>query len=105
MSLHSIEALQADAQGALTSAHEALADAAKAEGSRAEELRARGLAKLRAAREALLNARDSAVEQGRQTARAADDLVHAHPWQVVGGALVAGVVAGMVAGVLLQRRR
>lgn len=102
MSLHSVEALHADAQGALTGAHDALEQAATAEsGSRAEELRARGLAKLRAAREALSQARDTAVERGRSTARAADTLVHDNPWPVVAGALALGVLAGVV----LQRRR
>lgn len=101
MSLHSVEALHADAQGALTGAHEALEQAASAESSRAEELRARGLAKLRAARETLAQARDTAVERGRSTARAADNLVHDNPWPVVAGALALGVLAGLV----LTRRR
>lgn len=105
MNLQSVDTLQADAQTALTGAHDALAESATAGADRAEELRRRALAKLRAARETLLNARDTALEQGRNTARAADDLVHAHPWQVVGGALVAGVVAGVVAGLLLPRKR
>ena len=55
---------------------------------------------LRQTREALNDAQDEALAQGRRVARATDHYVHDNPWQAIG---VAGLV-GLLLGVLLTRR-
>lgn len=52
------------------------------------------------AKSRLVEARAAVVEQARHTALASDAYVRHHPWQVLGVAAAAGVLAGM----LLSRR-
>lgn len=77
-----------------------LRDAANASGEQAAELRARAMTSLRQSREALHDAQDAVLEQGRRAVRATDDYVHDNPWQSVG---IAGVI-GLLLGVLISRR-
>lgn len=77
-----------------------LREAASATGDRAVELREQALTTLRQSREALYDAQDQVLAQGRRAVRVTDEYVHDNPWQAAG---VAGV-AGLLIGLLLSRR-
>lgn len=84
----------------LNDAEALLREAASATGERAAELREQALSSLKQTREALYDAQDEVLAQGRRAARATDEYVHDNPWQAIG---MAGVV-GLLLGVLLSRR-
>jgi ElaB/YqjD/DUF883 family membrane-anchored ribosome-binding protein len=84
----------------LNDAEALLREAASATGERASELREQALASLKQTREALYDAQDEVLAQGRRAVRATDEYVHDNPWQAIG---VAGM-AGLLLGVLLSRR-
>lgn len=94
------EKLISSVKGTLDDAEALLREAANATGDRADELRTQALKSLRQTREALYDAQDEALAQGRRVARATDHYVHDNPWQAIG---VAGLV-GLLVGVLLTRR-
>jgi ElaB/YqjD/DUF883 family membrane-anchored ribosome-binding protein len=80
---------------------EALLQATAAQGGeKIEALRARAGESLQAARRRLAVAEKQVREEARQAAAAADDYVHANPWQAVG--VAAGV--GLLLGLLIGRR-
>ena len=84
----------------LNDAEALLREAANATGDRAVELREQALSALKQTREALYDAQDEVLAQGRKAVRATDEYVHDNPWQAVG---IAGM-AGLLLGVLLTRR-
>jgi ElaB/YqjD/DUF883 family membrane-anchored ribosome-binding protein len=84
----------------LNDAEALLREAAGATGERAAQLREQALASLKQTREALYDAQDEVLAQGRRAVRATDEYVHDNPWQAIG---VAGM-AGLLLGVLLSRR-
>jgi ElaB/YqjD/DUF883 family membrane-anchored ribosome-binding protein len=80
---------------------EALLQATAAQGGeKIEALRARATESLQAARRRLATVEKQALQEARQAAAAADDYVHANPWQAVG--VAAGV--GLLLGLLIGRR-
>jgi ElaB/YqjD/DUF883 family membrane-anchored ribosome-binding protein len=84
----------------LNDAEALLREAASSTGERAVELREQALTTLRHSREALYDAQDQLLAQGRRAVRVTDEYVHDNPWQAAG---VAGV-AGLLIGLLLSRR-
>ncbi len=94
------EKLLSSVKLSLNDAEALLREAAHATGDRADELREQALAALKQTREALYDAQDEVLAQGRKAARAADEYVHDNPWQAIG---VAGM-AGLLFGLLLTRR-
>jgi len=84
----------------LNDAEALLREAASATGERATELREQAMASLKLTREALYDAQDEVLAQGRKAVRATDEYVHDKPWQAIG---IAGM-AGLLLGVLLSRR-
>lgn len=84
----------------LNDAEALLREAASATGDRASELREQALVSLKQTREALYDAQDEVLAQGRKAARATDEYVHDKPWQAIGVA----AMAGLLLGVLLSRR-
>jgi len=84
----------------LNDAEALLREAANATGDRAVELREQALSALKQTREALYDAQDEVLAQGRKAVRATDEYVHDNPWQAIG---IAGM-AGLLLGVLLTRR-
>ena len=84
----------------LNDAEALLREAAGATGDRAVELREQALAAMKQTREALYDAQDEALAQGRKAARATDEYVHDNPWQAIGMA----AMVGLLLGVLLSRR-
>lgn len=80
---------------------EALLQATAAQsGEKIEGLRARATESLQSARRRLAAVETEAVREAREAAAAADDYVHANPWQAVG--VAAGV--GLLLGLLIGRR-
>jgi ElaB/YqjD/DUF883 family membrane-anchored ribosome-binding protein len=85
---------------AVAEAHTILQHASTETGERAHDLRLQVEEKLRHARHKLQDLNSTARDQAVEAARAADDFVHARPWQAVGIAAAAGIVIGL----LLNRR-
>jgi len=77
-----------------------LREAASATGDPASELREQAFASSKQTREALYDAQDEVLAQGRKAARATDEYVHDKPWQAIDVA----AMAGLLLGVLLSRR-
>ena len=78
----------------LTEAEDMLKRAANETGDKAKDLRAQVEAKLLAAKLQLQELQGLAADRAKEAARATDDYVHDHPWQVVGIAAGIGFVAG-----------
>ena len=53
-------------------------------------------ARLAEAKEKALDLTDTATARGKEVARSTDDYVHAHPWQVIAGVGVSGILIGML---------
>jgi ElaB/YqjD/DUF883 family membrane-anchored ribosome-binding protein len=84
----------------LTEAEDMLKRAANETGERAKDLRNQVEAKLLAAKLQLQELLGVASDRAKEAARATDDYVHDHPWQVVGIAAAIGFIAGL----LMNRR-
>lgn len=67
-------------------------------------LRASAEQSLAAARASLQELQDDALERGRAAAKATDDYVRDNPWQSIGIAAGVAVLAGLLIGVMLNRR-
>ena len=94
------EKLLSSIKVSLNDAEALLREAATATGERAVELREQAMTTLRHSREALYDAQDELLAQGKRAARVTDEYVHDNPWQAAG---VAGL-AGLLIGLLLSRR-
>lgn len=95
------EKLVADVKTVIGDAEDLLRQSAASTGEHAAQLRERGMAMLRQAREKAQDLQGKAVERGKAAARAADDYVHENPWRSIG----VGFAAGLVVGLLLNRAR
>ena len=84
----------------LSEAEDMLKRAANETGERARDLRSQVEAKLLAAKLQLQELHGIATDRAKDAARATDDYVHDHPWQVIGIAAAIGFFAGL----LLNRR-
>lgn len=73
-------------------------------GEKSQALRANVEQSLKAARERLVELEEDARARALAAAKATDAYVHGHPWQSI--AIVSGIaaVAGIVVGLLLNRR-
>jgi ElaB/YqjD/DUF883 family membrane-anchored ribosome-binding protein len=77
---------------------------AGASGEKADALRVGVEQRLASAGERLAKIRADSVEQASAAAKATDEYVQGNPWRAIGiAALIAGA-AGIVAGLLIQRR-
>jgi len=81
-----------------------LASMANATGDKALALRSEVEHGLVSARERLAGLRTASVEQVNHAAHATDDYVHAHPWRAVGIVAGVGAVAGLLTGLMVNRR-
>jgi ElaB/YqjD/DUF883 family membrane-anchored ribosome-binding protein len=84
----------------LSEAEDMLKRAANETGERARDLRSQVEAKLLAAKLQLQELQGAAADRAKEAARATDDYVHDHPWQVIGIAAAVGFFAGL----LMNRR-
>jgi ElaB/YqjD/DUF883 family membrane-anchored ribosome-binding protein len=83
---------------------ELLKSVATAGGEKAGALRAGAEQSLANAKERLRELQHSAVDQVDAASKSTDKYVHAHPWEAIGMAAGVTVVAGVVIGLLLNRR-
>ncbi|MBK7660765.1 MAG: DUF883 domain-containing protein [Betaproteobacteria bacterium] len=81
-----------------------LASMANATGDKALALRADVEKGLASARDRLTGLRKASVAQASQAIHATDDYVHAHPWRAVGIVAGVGALAGLVTGLMVNRR-
>lgn len=84
----------------LRDAQALLREAAGSTGTKADELRARGMQLLEEASGRAKELQTAAVQKGKELVDTTDDYVHEHPWQAV--AVGAGV--GLLVGMLIARR-
>ena len=91
---------RSDIKGLLMDAQDLFRDATSATGSKADELRNRGLSLLDAAIEKAQDAQTVAVTTSKEIAQSAGAYVRENPWKAV--AIVAG--AALLASVLVKRR-
>lgn len=89
-----------DLKSLLMDAQDMFRDATSATGSKAEELRSKGLTLLDAAVEKAQDAQTVAVSTSREFAQSAGEYVRENPWKAV--AIVAG--AALLASLLTKRR-
>ena len=91
---------QADVRRAVSGAEDMLTQAASATGDKAAELRNQALQQLKALRERMNEAQETALRQSKAAARATDEFVHENPWR----SIVAAASLGVVVGLLIARR-
>lgn len=91
---------RSDLKSLLMDAQDMFRDATSATGSKAEELRSKGLSLLDAAVEKAQDAQTAAVSTSKEIAQSAGDYVRENPWKAV--AIVAS--AALVASLLVKRR-
>ncbi|HWH83507.1 MAG TPA: DUF883 family protein [Burkholderiaceae bacterium] len=90
--------VRADVSKSIAGAEDMLTQAAHATGEKAAELRGRAVEQLKALRERLRVAQDTALEKGKAAASATDDYVHDNPWRSIVAAASVGVVIGLLIG-------
>lgn len=95
-----LDNLSSDVQAAISGAEDMLRQAKTATGDKAAELRERAMEQLKAVREKMHDAQQAVIEKSRAAARVTDDFVHENPWKAIG----AGMAAGVLIGLLLNRR-
>ncbi len=92
----STDKLMKDLRLVMEDAEDLLKATAGQAGEKVASVRARAEDSIRAAREALAEAGDDAIERGREAAESADAYVHEHPWTAIGIAAAAGLVVGLL---------
>ncbi len=91
---------RSDIKGLLMDAQDLFRDATSATGSKADELRSKGLTLLDAAIEKAQDAQTAAVTTSKEIAQSAGEYVRENPWKAV--AIVAG--AALLASLLVKHR-
>jgi ElaB/YqjD/DUF883 family membrane-anchored ribosome-binding protein len=91
---------RSDLKGLLMDAQDLFRDATTVTGSKADELRNRGLSLLDVAIEKAQDAQSAAVSSSKEIAQSAGEYVRENPWKAV--AIVAG--AALLASLLAKRR-
>ena len=90
------ERLVSDVKTVLSDAEDLLRQSAASTGEQAVQLRERGMAMLRQARDKAQSLQETAVAKSKEAARAADDYVHENPWRSIGVAFSVGIVLGLL---------
>ena len=93
-----------DFNAVLADAEQLLKLLAAAGGEKAEGLRASAEENLEAARERLAGLQAAAREQASEASKAGEAYIREHPWQSIGIVAVLAALAGVVLGVMLNRR-
>ena len=95
-----INTVRADLKTLMKDAQDLFAEAANASGSKAEELRAKGMKLLDSAIDGAHHFQQAAIEKGKKIAHDTDTYVHEHPWRAIG----ISAAVGMLVGMLIARR-
>ena len=93
-----------DFNAVISDTEQLLKSVAASGGDKAGAMRANVEENLKVARKRLEQLEAAALERSRATARATDEYVHAHPWEAVGMAAGIAAVAGIIVGLMLNRR-
>src|ERR1700754_3640095 len=100
----SMDKLIADFNTVVSDSEKLLKSLADVGSEKSGELRAAAQENLRVARERLADLKAAAIERGRYAASTTDDYVRENPWQSLGVVAAVAVLAGLVIGVLMNRR-
>ena len=98
------EKLLQDFNDVVSDTEQLLKSFAAAGGEKSQALRANLEQSLAASRERLRQLEARAVERSHAAAKATDEYVHVHPWQSIAVAAGLSAVAGIVLGLLLNRK-
>jgi ElaB/YqjD/DUF883 family membrane-anchored ribosome-binding protein len=91
------ERIVSDFQALLNDTEGLLRALSGASGEAIEGTRERIQQRVNEMRRTLSDGQESALKSARQAATSADRYVHQNPWPVIGGALAAGVIVGLLA--------
>ena len=91
------ERIASDFQALLNDTEGLLRALSGASGEAIEGTRERIQQRVNEMRRTLADGQESALKSARQAAASADRYVHHNPWPVIGGALAAGVIIGLLA--------
>lgn len=91
-----INTVRTDLKTLMRDAQALFAEAAASSGSKAEELRSRGMKLLDSAIDGAQHLQHAAIEKGKKIAHDTDHYVHEHPWRAIGISAAVGVLIGML---------
>ena len=91
-----INTVRSDLKTLVRDAQDLFAEATAASGSKAEELRAKGMKLLDSAIDSAHHLQQATVEKGKKIAHDTDTYVHEHPWRAIGISAAVGVLIGML---------
>jgi ElaB/YqjD/DUF883 family membrane-anchored ribosome-binding protein len=95
-----IKTVRNDMKTLMEDAQELFREATQSTGTKAEELRSKGLELLDTAMGKAQEVQALALEKGKEVAQTTDEYVHENPWKAVG--IAAGV--GLIVGMLVSRK-
>ena len=91
-----INTVRSDMKSLVRDAQALFSEATAVGGSKAEELRAKGMKMLDSAMDHAHHLQQVTVEKGKQIAHDTDTYVHEHPWRAIGISAAVGVLIGML---------
>ena len=91
-----INTVRSDLKTLMKDAQELFEEAATSSGSKAEELRAKGMKLLDSAIDGAHHFQLAAIEKGKKIAHDTDAYVHENPWRAIGISAAVGVLIGML---------
>ena len=91
-----INTVRSDLKTLMRDAQALFAEATAASGSKAEELRAKGMKLLDSAIDHAHELQQATIEKGKKIAHDTDAYVHEHPWRAIGISAAVGVLIGML---------
>jgi ElaB/YqjD/DUF883 family membrane-anchored ribosome-binding protein len=98
------EKLMKDFNEVVSDTEQLLKSVTSAGSEKTQALKASVEQSLKVARDRLRELQDEAADRTRIAAKRTDEYVHANPWQSIGAAAAVAAVAGLVLGLLLNRR-
>lgn len=91
-----MNAVRSDLKALVRDAQILFDEATAAGGSKAEELRAKGMELLDSAIDHAQYLQQATVEKGKKIAHDTDTYVHQHPWRAIGVSATVGVLLGLL---------
>jgi ElaB/YqjD/DUF883 family membrane-anchored ribosome-binding protein len=93
-----------DFNAVIADTEQLLKSVAAAGGEKASAMRASVEENLKTARQRLGELEDAALDRARAAAESTDEYVRANPWQSIGIAAGLGALAGIIIGLMMNRR-